>query len=70
MKKSQGMIQTIQKRPRGRPRSIITDTKPGTVRALDRGLTLLRELAQVGSIRLTDLAIRADMPSSSTNLGR
>ncbi len=61
------MIQTIQKRPRGRPRSIITDTNPGTVQALDRGLTLLRELAQVGSIRLTDLATRVDMPSSSTH---
>jgi hypothetical protein len=36
MKKSQDMIQTIQKRPRGRPRSIITDTKPGTVQALDQ----------------------------------
>ena len=55
----------VQKRPRGRPRSTETDTKLSTVRALDRGLVLLRELAQVGSITLTDLAIRADMPPSS-----
>jgi len=57
----------IQKRPRGRPRSVATDTKLSTVQALDRGLTLLRELAQVGSITLTDLAIQADMPPSSTH---
>jgi len=57
----------IQKRPRGRPRSVTTDTKLSTVQALDRGLTLLRELAQVGSITLTDLAIQADMPPSSTH---
>jgi len=55
----------VQKRPRGRPRSTETDTKLSTVRALDRGLVLLRELAQAGSITLTDLAIRADMPVSS-----
>jgi IclR family acetate operon transcriptional repressor len=62
---SQDKKTPVQKRPRGRPRSTETDTKLSTVRALDRGLVLLRELAQVGSITLTDLAIRADMPPSS-----
>lgn len=57
----------VQKRPRGRPRSVDTDTKLSTVQALDRGLSLLRELAQIGSITLTDLAIRTDMPPSSTH---
>lgn len=61
------MKQNIQKRPRGRPRSVSTDTAPGLVQALDRGLTLLRELANARSITLSDLAIRTDMPPSSTH---
>ena len=61
------MKQDIHKRPRGRPRSIATDTAPGTVQALDRGLTLLRELANARSITLSDLAIRTEMPPSSTH---
>ena len=55
------------KRPRGRPRLVATDTTPGTVQALDRGLTLLRELAGARSITLSDLAIRTGMPPSSTH---
>ena len=61
------MKQDIHKRPRGRPRSIATGTAPGTVQALDRGLTLLRELAGARSITLSDLAIRSKMPPSSTH---
>jgi IclR family acetate operon transcriptional repressor len=64
---SKDRIIPVQKRPRGRPRSVDTDTKLSTVRALDRGLILLRALAQVGNITLTDLAIRTDMPPSSTH---
>jgi IclR family acetate operon transcriptional repressor len=57
----------VQKRPRGRPRSVETDAKLSTVQALDRGLNLLRELAQVGNITLTNLAMRTGMPPSSTH---
>lgn len=57
----------VQKRPRGRPRSIETDTKLSTVQALDRGLRLLRELADIGRITLSDLALRIDLPPSSTH---
>jgi len=57
----------VPKRPRGRPRSVGTDTKLARVQALDRGLILLRELADVGSVTLTDLAIKIDMPPSSTH---
>ncbi len=55
------------KRPRGRPRSATTDTAPSTVQALDRGLNLLRELAKVSSITLSDLAIQTKLPPSSTH---
>ena len=61
------MKQDSHKRPRGRPRSVATVTTPGTVQALDRGLTLLRELADARSITLSDLAIRSKMPPSSTH---
>jgi IclR family acetate operon transcriptional repressor len=37
------------------------------VQALDRGLTLLRELANVRNITLSDLAVRTEMPVSSTH---
>lgn len=57
----------IQKRPRGRPRLVASDTSPSTIRALDRGLVLLRELAEVRNITLSDLASRAEMPPSSTH---
>jgi len=56
------MKQDKHKRPRGRPRSATTDSAPSTVQALDRGLTLLRELANARNITLSDLAIRTEMP--------
>ncbi len=61
------MKQDKHKRPRGRPRSATTDSAPSTVQALDRGLTLLRELARARSSTLSDLAIRTKMPPSSTH---
>ncbi len=59
--------QGIQKRPRGRPRSLPNDAQGNTVQALDRGLTLLRALAKEGSVILTDLALRVGMPPSSAH---
>jgi len=61
------MKQVSHKRPRGRPRSVAGDRAPGTVQALDRGLTLLRELAKARNIALSDLAVRTEMPVSSTH---
>ena len=61
------MNQDTYKRPRGRPRSVATDVTPGTVQALDRGLTLLRELAKARNITLSDLATRTEIPTSSTH---
>ncbi|WP_339670901.1 HTH-type transcriptional regulator BhcR [Dasania marina] len=55
------------KRPRGRPRSAPAQTEPNTIQALDRGLGLLRDLAQAGNATLTDLALRNNMPASTTH---
>ena len=59
--------QGIQKRPRGRPKSLPNDAQGNTVQALDRGLTLLRALAKEGNVILTDLALRVGMPPSSAH---
>jgi len=59
------MKQPVLKRPRGRPKSIFNDAQPSTVKALDRGLMLLKELAQGGSVSLPSLALKVGMPASS-----
>ncbi len=56
----------LPKRARGRPRSAANDGA-GTVQALDRGLQLMRLLAQDGNATLTDLALSAGMPASSAH---
>lgn len=61
------MNNEIQRRPRGRPKSIFSNEQPKTVQALDRGLHVLSHLAKSGGINLTDLAIRIDMPASSVH---
>lgn len=58
---------TQQRRGRGRPKSLFHEPQGGTVRALDKGLTLLSELARTRGVTLTDLAERLDMPPSSTH---
>ncbi|MYJ73250.1 MAG: IclR family transcriptional regulator [Rhodospirillaceae bacterium] len=55
------------KRPRGRPRKAVSDADTGTVRALDRGLQLLRLLARENRIALTSLAMQAGMPPSTAH---
>ena len=55
------------KRSRGRPRKAVSDTDTGTVRALDRGLQLLRLLARENRIALTGLAMQAGMPPSTAH---
>ena len=56
-----------QKRARGRPKSLFHPPQPSTIQALDKGLHLLHELARRGTVTLTDLAERLDMPPSSTH---
>lgn len=61
------MEETAKGRPRGRPKSVFKSPDAGTVQALDRGLSLLRDLARQGGVNLTDLALRVGMPPSSAH---
>lgn len=56
-----------QKRPRGRPKSLFREGPATTVQALDRGLSVLRDLARTGSATLSDLALRVGMPPSTAH---
>ena len=57
------------KRSRGRPRKPVseTDADTGTVRALDRGLQLLRLLSRERRITLSNVAMQAGMPPSTAH---
>jgi IclR family acetate operon transcriptional repressor len=55
---------TAQK-PRGRPKSPFTDSGGTTIQALDRGLTVLRTLAEENGRGLSDLAQILDLPVST-----
>ena len=56
------MERTAPKRPRGRPRNPMSEPDTGTVRALDRGLQLLRLLAREHRITLSSLAMQTGIP--------
>ena len=58
-------METTQKRSRGRPKSVSTESQGTTVQALDRGLTLLKVLSKESRATLTDLSLRIGMPPSS-----
>ena len=55
------------KRSRGRPRKPMSEAETGTVRALDRGLQLLRLLAREHRITLSSLAMQVGMPPSTAH---
>lgn len=55
------------RRPRGRPRNPAPDNETGTVRALDRGLHLLRLLSREQRISLTSLTMQAGIPPSTAH---
>ena len=55
------------KRKRGRPRKPVSETDTSTVRALDRGLQLLRLLAREHRITLSNIAMQAGMPPSTAH---
>ncbi|MEE8365883.1 MAG: HTH-type transcriptional regulator BhcR [Gammaproteobacteria bacterium] len=59
--------QAPQRRARGRPRLPPADSSSTTVQALDRGLTLLRNLTRKGNVALTELALGAGMPPSTAH---
>ena len=61
------MDQNPPKRSRGRPRKPVSDTDTATVRALDRGLQLLRLLSRERRITLSNLAMQVGMPPSSAH---
>ncbi len=61
------MEETVHKRARGRPKSIFHNAQPSTVKALDRGLVLLRHLSQEGQASLSNLALTLGMPPSSAH---
>lgn len=54
------------KRSRGRPKSPFTEP-PGTIQALERGLLVLRTLAEGDSATLSELAERLEMPVASVH---
>lgn len=60
-------MKSPQKRSRGRPKSLFHSAQPSTIRALDKGLMLLKDLARSGGVTLTELAERVDLPPSSTH---
>ena len=53
------------RRPRGRPRSRERDAAPEPIKALDRGLSLLRHLAGEERATLTNIALQAELTPSS-----
>lgn len=55
------------KRPRGRPRKHPSEAENSPVQALERGLNLLKILARDRHASLSDLAMRAGMPTSSAH---
>lgn len=54
------------KRPRGRPKSPFAEPA-GTIQALERGLTVLKALAQEDAIALSDLSEQLDMPVATAH---
>jgi len=61
------MEDAVHKRARGRPKSVFHNTQPSIVKALDRGLMLLRHLSQEGQGSLSNLALTVGMPPSSAH---
>ncbi len=59
--------QVPRNRARGRPRLPPADGSNTTVQALDRGLTLLRNLTRESNVSLTELALRVGMPPSTAH---
>ncbi|HEY0234131.1 MAG TPA: helix-turn-helix domain-containing protein, partial [Afipia sp.] len=54
-------------RKRGRPRAFNPQSKAGSIQALDRGMTLLRVVAEADGLTLTDLAQRTGIAPSTVH---
>ncbi len=61
------MIEQVEKRKRGRPRSAMANAGPSPVQALDRGLTILQALAGQQGAALSDLSRQVAMPPSTAH---
>lgn len=62
------MAETDKKtRARGRPRSVFTDNDAGTVKALERGLLVIKTLAREGGLPLGEIAERMQLPVSTAH---
>ncbi len=57
----------LQRRPRGRPKSLFKTPRNDTVQALDRGISVLEVLSGDDALSLSDLAQRVELPSSTTH---
>lgn len=58
---------TMQKRPRGRPRSQFSESSAGTLQSLDRALGVLAAIARADRLSLTDLSRAVDVPTATTH---
>ena len=54
------ILSSQRKKPRGRPRQVALESAPA--KALDKGLSALRRIAESDGISLNDLSLDLDMP--------
>ncbi len=57
----------IQKRPRGRPKSLFKESSAGTLQSLDRALEALSTLARLERSTLSDLSRETGIPTATTH---
>ena len=57
----------MQKRPRGRPKSLFKESSAGTMQSLDRALGVLTSVARLERAALSDLAREIGVPTATTH---
>ena len=57
----------MQKRPRGRPKSLFKESSAGTMQSLDRALGVLTSVARLERAALSDLAREIEVPTATTH---
>lgn len=60
-------VNTIQKRPRGRPKSQFSESSASTLQSLDRALGILTAVARAERSSLTDLSLTLGIPTATTH---
>ena len=58
---------TVQKRPRGRPKSQFRESSAGTLQSLDRALGILVAVSRAERATLTDLSLSLGVPTATTH---